>query len=130
MFSDKKNTAVVDYSKSQNKISEGTKIVGTITSQGGFRIEGEVEGDILTEGRVVVGETGSINGTLKCQDAEFEGTFSGKMTILDTLSLKSTAVIEGDVIVGKLAVEPGASFDATCSMKGAVKSLKNEERSA
>ena len=129
MFSDKKNETV-DYSKNQNKISEGTKIVGDITSQGGFRIEGEIEGNVITEGRVVVGPTGSINGTLVCQDADFEGKFVGKMTISGTLTLKSSANIDGDVVIGKLAVEPGATFNATCSMKGAVKSLNSEERSA
>ena len=129
MFSDKK-TETVDYSKNQNKISEGTKIVGDISSKGGFRIEGEIEGNVVTEGRVVVGRTGSINGTLVCEDADFEGKFNGKMTIAGTLTLKSSANIDGDVIIGKLAVEPGATFNATCSMKGAVKSLNSEERSA
>ncbi len=129
MFSDKK-TETVDYSKNQNKISEGTKIVGDISSKGGFRIEGEIEGNVVTEGRVVVGRTGSINGTLVCEDADFEGKFIGKMTIAGTLTLKSSANIDGDVIIGKLAVEPGATFNATCSMKGAVKSLNSEERSA
>ena len=44
----------------------------------------------------------------------------------ERLSLKSTAQIEGEVQVNKLAVEPGATFNATCSMKGAVKPLTNE----
>jgi cytoskeletal protein CcmA (bactofilin family) len=43
-----------------------------------------------------------------------------------TLSLKSTAQIEGEVHTSKLAVEPGAAFNATCSMKGTVKALSNE----
>lgn len=134
MFSDpKKPKETLDYSKNQNKISEGTKIVGDIISKGGFRIEGVVEGNVKTEGRVVVGRTGIINGTLICDNADFEGRFSGKMTIKETLSLKSTAKIEGEVVISKLSVEPGASFNATCNMKGGVKPImknKNGERSA
>lgn len=134
MFSDtKKPKETVDYSKNQNKISEGTKIIGDIISKGGFRIEGEVQGNIKTDGRVVVGESGKINGTLECDTAEFEGEFSGKLDISGTLTLKSTAKIEGDVLIGKLAVEPGATFNATCSMKGGVKSInktRNGEKSA
>ena len=53
-------------------------------------------------------------------------SFSGKLILSGTLSLKSTAHIEGEVHITKLAVEPGATFNATCSMKGAVKSLTNE----
>jgi len=134
MFSDnKKPKETIDYSKNQNKISEGTKIVGDIISKGGFRIEGNVEGNITTDGRVVVGRTGSIKGILVCDNADFEGKFSGKMTIKDTLSLKASAHIEGEVVIGKLSVEPGASFNATCNMTGSVKSIsknKNGEKSA
>ncbi len=134
MFSDnKKPKETIDYSKNQNKISEGTKIVGDIVSKGGFRIEGIVEGNVKTDGRVVVGESGRIKGTLVCDNADFEGEFSGKLDVAGTLTLKSTAKIEGEVLIGKLAVEPGASFDATCSMKGSVKSInksRNGEKSA
>lgn len=136
MFSDtKKPKETVDYSKNQNKISEGTKIVGDIKSKGGFRIEGVIEGNVITDGRVVVGRTGAINGTLVCDNADFEGKFNGKMTIKDTLSLKASAHIEGEVVIGKLSVEPGANFNATCNMKGGnmqsiTKKPHNGERSA
>ena len=82
---------------------------------------------------MVVGRTGAIKGILVCDNADFEGKFSGKMTIKDTLSLKSSAHIEGEVVIGKLSVEPGANFNATCNMKGNVKSISknnNGERSA
>jgi len=134
MFVDnKKPKETIDYSKNQNKISEGTKIVGDITSKGGFRIEGIVEGNVKTDGRVVVGQSGKVKGTLICDNADFEGEFSGKLDIAGTLTLKSTAKIEGEVLIGKLAVEPGASFNATCSMKGSIKSInkqRNGEKSA
>jgi len=134
MFADnKKPKETIDYSKNQNKISEGTKIVGDITSKGGFRIEGIVEGNVKTDGRVVVGQSGKVKGTLICDNADFEGEFSGKLDIAGTLTLKSTAKIEGEVLIGKLAVEPGASFNATCNMKGSIKSInkqRNGEKSA
>ena len=135
MFSDNKNTkkgkeqTTTDFSKNQNKISEGTKFIGDIISKGGFRVEGTIEGTFKTDGRVVVGKSGFIKGTLECSDADFEGKFSGKLIISGTLSLKPTALIEGEVIAGKLAVEPGATFNASCDMKGGVKSLnKNEQK--
>ena len=53
------------------------------------------------------------------------GKFSGKLMLSETLSLKSTAHVEGEVEVGKLAVEPGATFNATCVMKGTIKELTN-----
>lgn len=109
----------------QNVLAQGTKIVGDVTSQGPFRIDGIIEGNVKTPGKVVVGRSGSIVGTLEGDNADFEGSFSGKLNLRGTLTLKSTAHIEGEVVIGKLAVEPGATFNATCSMKGGVKQIPN-----
>lgn len=125
MFKEKsKNT--LDVTKEQNKIAQGTTFKGDIASKGSFRIEGQIIGNIITEGKVVVGETGYIEGTLNCDSADFEGKFSGQMKINSILSLRSTAQIEGEVETEKLSVEPGAVFNAACKMKG-VKSL-NEQK--
>jgi len=132
MFSDGKKGRGdnLDVSSQQNRIAQGTTIVGDIVSEGGFRIDGSIQGTLKTPGKVVVGKTGSINGTLEGNNADFEGKFSGKLKLSGTLTLKSSAFIEGEVQVGKLAVEPGATFNAVCSMKGAVKELNKGEQRA
>ncbi|WP_299121171.1 polymer-forming cytoskeletal protein [Winogradskyella sp. R77965] len=122
-----KQQTTMETSTSQNIIAQGTKIVGDIASQGPFRIDGTVEGNVKTSGKIVVGKSGFIKGTLQGENADFEGKFSGKLILSGTLSLKSTAHIEGEVHITKLAVEPGAAFNATCSMKGTVKALSNEQ---
>nr|WP_321229390.1 polymer-forming cytoskeletal protein [uncultured Psychroserpens sp.] len=114
-----------DTTSQQNTIAKGTVITGDIISEGDFRIEGTVQGNIQTPGKVVIGKTGIINGTLKSANADIEGKFTGKLLLSDMLSLKSSAHVEGEVMVGKLAVEPGANFNATCSMKGGLKDLSN-----
>lgn len=127
MFSDtKKGKMATDNTSQQNLIAQGTTIVGDITSKGAFRIDGTLQGTLKTTGKVVVGKAGTIKGTLEGVNADFEGKFSGKLKLSGTLSLKSSAHIEGEVEVGKLAVEPGATFNAVCSMKGAVKELNKE----
>ncbi|WP_299524268.1 polymer-forming cytoskeletal protein [Winogradskyella sp.] len=121
-----KQDKTMETSTQQNIIAQGTKIVGDIASQGPFRIDGTVEGNVKTSGKIVIGKSGFIKGTLQGENADFEGKFSGKLILSGTLSLKSTAHIEGEVHTSKLAVEPGATFNATCSMKGTVKALPNE----
>lgn len=127
MFSDKKDNKkdkqMVEGTSNQNIVAQGTKIVGDFNSEGDFRIDGTVEGNIKTSGKVVVGKAGLIKGTLQGTDAYFEGKFSGKLSLSGTLTLKTAAHIEGEVIVGKLAVEPGATFNVTCVMKGSVKEM-------
>jgi len=126
-----------ETNREQNRISSGTVITGEIEAKGGFRIEGTLIGNLTTSGKVVISKGGLIKGDLTCQNADFEGSFNGKLNVEETLSLRSSAVIDGEVNAGKLSIEPGATFNATCSMKGAVKTLKNgrkegkgEEKSA
>ena len=126
MFSDnKKDKQMAESTSSQNIIAQDTKITGDFNSKGDFRIDGTIEGTIKTSGKVVVGKSGLIKGTLQGTDAYFEGKFSGKIALSGTLTLKTSAHIEGEVSVGKLAVEPGATFNVTCVMKGSVKEMNN-----
>lgn len=125
MFSEKKDkqTQVPE----RNKIGKNTSIIGDVISDGDFRIDGNVEGTIKTNGRVIIGSCGSVSGKVECGNADIEGKFSGELVVSGLLSLKSTAYITGNVIISKLSVEPGADFNAICAMKGAVKELKNEQ---
>ena len=127
MFSkDKISKPSTEISKEQNKIAAGTKITGDIEAKGALRIDGTIEGSVKTPGKVVIGKEGNVKGSLVCENADIEGKFIGNLTVSGTLNLRTSAVVDGDVMAAKLAVEPGASFNASCSMKGAIKSLKNE----
>lgn len=114
----------------RNVIAKNTSLVGDIKSEGDFRIDGTLEGAIKTLGRVIIGINGFVNGSIEAANADIEGKFSGQLQVTKTLTIKATANISGEVTIGKLSVEPGAIFNATCSMKGAVKELshKNEKQ--
>lgn len=127
MFSDKKKQS--DFSNEQNKIAQGTVLTGDISSDGNFRVEGEVNGNLNIKGKVVIGETGRVNGEIISENADIEGSFEGKLKVNTCLNLKSTAVINGEVITDQLIVEAGATFNATCQMSGAVKTLEDGRQS-
>lgn len=129
MFNEKKGTLTPQIGE-RNTIAKNTSLVGDIDSDGDFRVDGKIDGTIKTTGRVVIGKEGIVTGTIDCANADIEGTFSGKLIVDQILSLKETAVISGDVVLGKLSVEPGAAFNATCTMKGAVKVMENGSEKA
>ena len=103
-----------------NSIMEGTSIEGEIKSDSNIRIDGRVKGTINARGRVIVGQTGHIEGEIVCQSSDIEGTVIGKINCQDLLSLKATAKLQGDINTKKLAIEPGAVFTGNCSMGGGV----------
>ena len=113
-----------------NVVAKNTAIIGDIISEGDFRIDGTLEGNIKTKGRVIIGISGSIKGKIDAVNSDIEGKFSGDLLVQETLTIKATAIISGDVVIGKLSVEPGATFNASCSMRGAIKELNkpNEQQ--
>lgn len=119
MFSDNKKPKIMNEIGGQpNRIEKNTKIKGDIISEADFRIDGKLDGNVKTSGKVVIGKDGYIHGKVECVNADIEGSFNGELQVSDLLSLKSSAVIEGTVNVAKLSVEPGATFNASCSMTG------------
>jgi len=129
MFSNKEKiqkTKVMEI----NVVAKNTAIIGDIISEGDFRIDGTLEGNIKTKGRVIIGISGSVKGKIDAVNSDIEGKFSGDLLVQETLTIKATAIISGDVVIGKLSVEPGATFNASCSMKGAIKELNkpNEQQ--
>ncbi len=103
-----------------NSIMEGTSIEGEIKSDSNIRVDGRVKGTVNARGRVIVGQTGVIEGEVICQSSDIEGTVIGKINCQDLLSLKATAKLQGDINTKKLAIEPGAVFTGNCSMGGGV----------
>lgn len=114
---DKKPKSYTDLLGKTNRIVEGTRIKGNIYSVADFRLDGELTGNFQSEGKIVIGPAGIVVGDIICKSADIEGRFSGKIQVEELLNVKATANIYGEVTVGKLAVEPGADFSATCNMK-------------
>ncbi len=111
-----------------NMIGAGTVIAGDIYSKGDIRVDGTLKGSIITEGKVVLGREGVIEGDIECRDADISGTIKAKITVLQLLSLKASAKLNGDITTNKLSIEPGAEFTGSCSMGAVIKDIKRVEK--
>ena len=89
-----------------NMVGSGTTITGDIVSKGDIRVDGVLKGSINTEGKVVLGQGGTIEGDVICINADISGTIHAKITVSQLLSLKSSANLSGDIITNKLSIEP------------------------
>jgi cytoskeletal protein CcmA (bactofilin family) len=117
----KENKSYSDLLGKTNRVVEGTKITGDIHSTADFRLDGELIGNFHSNGKIVIGPNGLVKGEIQCKNADIEGKFEGKINTTELLSIKGKASIHGEVVCGKLSVEPGAMFAATCTMKQVVK---------
>lgn len=103
--------------KNMSVILNGTRIQGDVESECDIRIDGEVKGTILSNARVVVGQSGFIDGDVHCVHAEIFGHIKGSLTVQEHLNLKGKARIEGDVLTTHLEMEPSVMFNGKCTMQ-------------
>ena len=120
-MSEKAPKAYTELLGKTNRIVEGTQINGDIISQADFRLDGQLKGNFTTTGKIVIGPSGSIKGDVICKNADIEGKFDGVLKVEEVLNVKSKAAISGEVTCGKLSVQPGADFSASCVMQPVVK---------
>ena len=110
-----------------NIITDGTLIKGDITASGDFRLDGTLEGNIQLNGKLVIGDSGIVNGNVLCQNANIIGTVNGNLSVKELLSLHASARVRGDILINKLSIEPGAVFSGKCRMIDEIK-VQHEEQ--
>lgn len=108
-----------------NFVRSGTEINGDINCKGDIRIDGKLFGNLKSDGKVVVGESGLIEGTVECANASIEGNVKATVVVNELLALKSTANLVGEITTNKLQIEPGANFSGACKMGAVIKGMEN-----
>lgn len=98
-------------------IGQGTQLKGSITATGALRIDGEVEGEIVTSSEIVIGETGIVKAQVKAKNATVGGTVTGNMEVNERLELLASAKLLGDIKAGTLIIGEGAIFKGACEMR-------------
>ena len=74
-------------------------------------------------------QSGNIEGNVICQNADVSGEIHGKVSVSELLSLKASAKLLGDIVTGKISIEPNATFTGTCNMGTVVKNMSNVKES-
>ncbi|HAE14265.1 MAG: polymer-forming cytoskeletal protein [Chitinophagales bacterium] len=99
-----------------NRINHGTELTGELVSDGDIRVEGVIRGTIKCKAKVAIGPSGLVEGDIFCKSADVEGRVKGDVEVADTLILKATSSVDGNIQTGKIVVESGARFNGICNM--------------
>jgi cytoskeletal protein CcmA (bactofilin family) len=102
--------------QSLNSIGVGTIIDGNIKTDGDFRIDGKVNGNIFTSGRLVLGASSQVVGDINCINGNIEGFVRGNIQVKEILKISKSANVDGNITTNKLIVEEGAVIQAKISM--------------
>lgn len=117
--SEKTLTIVANASKDSQDtcvVAAGTTIEGKFNSTENVRLDGQVKGEVKCALRLVMGETGRIDGNVRTKDGIIMGTIEGELIAEGSLHLKSTAVIRGTITAKNLTVDEGARYIGECKI--------------
>ncbi len=97
-------------------VGEEVTFKGTIRYQGTVRVDGRLEGEIYTNGNLIIGQKAIISakihaGTIMCQ-----GQITGEVEAKHRVKLLSPAVFDGTITTPLLSMDEGVRFNGTCNM--------------
>ena len=105
---------MVDAPRNETLIGSDVSIKGEMAFDGSMRIEGKIEGKIVSKGKISFGQGAQVTAEVAVGEAKIEGTFKGNITASTRIELASTAHVLGDVRSTKLVIAEGATFVGNC----------------
>ncbi len=117
---------------SQSLIQEGMTVRGDMKAEGDIRLDGSLEGSLVSKARVIIGGTGVIQADLEAAEVLVMGKIHGKIVGHRRIELRKGAHVEGDVTTQALVIEEGVFFRGNCQMttlaQGAVTAGPSNDR--
>lgn len=98
-------------------IGDNSKIEGLLLTSDSTRVDGLLQGKILSESTVIIGEHGVIRGDIKAVDILIAGTVYGNVKADSKIEITGTGRVLGDMFTKTLVIDEGASFKGNCTME-------------
>ena len=117
MFGSKKKSDTINTSMINTIIGHNSRIEGVLTASESTRIDGVLEGKIMSESSVIVGETGEVVGDITAVEILVAGIVYGNLLAKERIEMTSTGRVLGDLITKTLVIDEGASFKGNCTME-------------
>src|ERR1700730_8554218 len=99
-----------------SRLGEGATINGTVSFAGSARIDGQVEGEIIATGTLVIGETAIITARIKTASLIVAGKVCADITASERIVIERTAKVQGKLYSPVLAIHEGGSYNGDCKI--------------
>ena len=95
-------------------IGHGSEVKGEFKFDGVLRIDGVFSGELKSDGKIIIGETGHVKTDIKAGTIVIGGLVEGNVYATKQVNLLATGKLLGDIITPSLIVEEGVMFDGNC----------------
>lgn len=99
-------------------IGSTAHVKGSISSDGGIRIDGIFEGEIHITGNLIIGESGKVIADISAQNVSVSGAVKGTVQASGRLEILSTGRVWGDIAVASFLIDEGGFFRGQSAMPG------------
>jgi cytoskeletal protein CcmA (bactofilin family) len=94
----------------KNILTADVEIKGNIKFAGELTFEGKLEGEIQTDGTLLLGDSAVVNGNINAQSVVVRGKVNGNIVAKEKIEIKTKAELFGDIRASKLTVEEGVTY--------------------
>lgn len=116
MFKSKPASGKINPDSTDTLIGEGTLFEGKIRTEASIRIEGTINGDIISSGDVIIGENGCANSNVTARDLVLAGQLNGDVEVRGKLTICASGVLNGNIAAQSLIIESGGVFNGNSKM--------------
>lgn len=117
MFSSKRKPENVNTGMISTIIGDNSKVEGLLEASDPTRVDGLLQGRILSKSSVIVGENGVVRGDINAVEILVAGTVYGNLNAEQRIELTETGRVLGDLVTKVLVIDEGASFKGSCTME-------------
>ena len=99
-------------------VGPGALITGNVAVSGFLRIDGDIDGNVQTQGRVIIGEEARIRGNIRAASVSVGGIVQGDIIAPDYVILLSSGMVFGSILTKKLRADDDVILHGFCSATG------------
>ena len=98
-------------------LDAGSHMTGELHFEDTFRIDGKFTGSVVSEGDLIVGERGDVDGEIQVRRVFVSGAVHGALRASERVEVTATGKVMADVYTPLLTIDEGAFFEGKCSMQ-------------
>jgi len=107
---------VTEHGKISTIISKESSFTGTLSFKKPLQIAGEFNGEIISDGFLLISETAVVKANIKAHTVVVGGHVTGNVIATERLEMLSTGKVNGNIKTSKLQIADGVIFDGNCEM--------------
>ncbi len=105
-----------DFGEIRAFLGEGTQFKGVLSFAGAVRIDGQVEGEVIGDELLIIGEPGQVSAEIEVGTLVVSGRVQGTITARERVELLRPSRVSGTIKTPCLVVAEGALFNGNCEM--------------